>query len=398
MADLRYCRGVASYLELLDTERERLSAEQGLAQAQRDELISVVQLYRALGGGWEQQLTASPDCGKSIFDTDSGGAAPYGRVLHARRMVPLRRCYVWVAVAILAAGSPAPGQGRESEFAHQAADPGHDLTGKEFLKDLAVNFTGLIDKRNIPIVLAGGAGYGLATIPEQDLEAHFARADMWGAWGNPGKYIGNPPILAGHSGTMFAASRKTDNLGYRSLSYSLVHRAIMSSAVVRSAKAAARWLRPSQEDKLAFPSGHATDSFMFATVVADQYGWKATVPSYLIAAYVSATRLGERKHHLTDVAAGAAIGYLIGHKVTRRMRVGQPSRVGFNIVPSRRGFTASAQLVDPKPLRHATWQTGPASRIQTQGWTVLPHAPPWNVNPARPARAQSKTPPAGGTP
>jgi multidrug efflux system outer membrane protein len=52
-ADLRYRGGVSSYLEVLDTERQRLAAEQVLAQAQRDELTSLVQLYKALGGGWQ---------------------------------------------------------------------------------------------------------------------------------------------------------------------------------------------------------------------------------------------------------------------------------------------------------------------------------------------------------
>jgi outer membrane protein TolC len=38
---------------VLDTERQRLSAEQELKQAQRDVLTSLVQLYKALGGGWQ---------------------------------------------------------------------------------------------------------------------------------------------------------------------------------------------------------------------------------------------------------------------------------------------------------------------------------------------------------
>ena len=54
LANARYVGGVTSYLEVLDTERQRLSAEQELAQAQRDVLTSLVQLYRALGGGWQQ--------------------------------------------------------------------------------------------------------------------------------------------------------------------------------------------------------------------------------------------------------------------------------------------------------------------------------------------------------
>jgi outer membrane protein, multidrug efflux system len=53
LADIRYRGGVTSYLEVLDTERQLFDAELTLAQAQRDELLAIVRLYRALGGGWE---------------------------------------------------------------------------------------------------------------------------------------------------------------------------------------------------------------------------------------------------------------------------------------------------------------------------------------------------------
>ncbi len=53
LANLRYSGGVSSYLEVLDTERQRLAGEQQLAQAERDELIALVQLYKSLGGGWQ---------------------------------------------------------------------------------------------------------------------------------------------------------------------------------------------------------------------------------------------------------------------------------------------------------------------------------------------------------
>jgi len=55
LADVRYRGGVSSYLEVLDTERQLFDAELQLAQAQRDELLAVVRLYRALGGGWEAE-------------------------------------------------------------------------------------------------------------------------------------------------------------------------------------------------------------------------------------------------------------------------------------------------------------------------------------------------------
>jgi multidrug efflux system outer membrane protein len=52
LADIRYRGGVTSYLEVLDTERQLFDAELGQAQSQRDELLALVRLYRALGGGW----------------------------------------------------------------------------------------------------------------------------------------------------------------------------------------------------------------------------------------------------------------------------------------------------------------------------------------------------------
>jgi multidrug efflux system outer membrane protein len=53
LADLRYRGGVSSYLEYLDSERELLDAELRLVQVRRYEWTSVIDLYRALGGGWQ---------------------------------------------------------------------------------------------------------------------------------------------------------------------------------------------------------------------------------------------------------------------------------------------------------------------------------------------------------
>jgi multidrug efflux system outer membrane protein len=52
-ANVRYEGGVTSYLEVLYNEQELFNAELALAQARLNELLSVVQLYRALGGGWQ---------------------------------------------------------------------------------------------------------------------------------------------------------------------------------------------------------------------------------------------------------------------------------------------------------------------------------------------------------
>lgn len=52
LARLRYDNGYSSYLEVLDAERSLFDVEISLASAQRDQLVAVVEVYRALGGGW----------------------------------------------------------------------------------------------------------------------------------------------------------------------------------------------------------------------------------------------------------------------------------------------------------------------------------------------------------
>jgi multidrug efflux system outer membrane protein len=53
LSHVRFKAGTADYLEVLTNETNSFSAELTLAQAQGSELISLVQLYQALGGGWE---------------------------------------------------------------------------------------------------------------------------------------------------------------------------------------------------------------------------------------------------------------------------------------------------------------------------------------------------------
>jgi outer membrane protein, multidrug efflux system len=48
----RYQGGVESYLPVLDAQRNLFEGELELARLRQQELASIVQLYRALGGGW----------------------------------------------------------------------------------------------------------------------------------------------------------------------------------------------------------------------------------------------------------------------------------------------------------------------------------------------------------
>lgn len=54
LSHMRYTGGATGYLEVLTNETNAFSAELGLVQARLNELLALVQLYEALGGGWQQ--------------------------------------------------------------------------------------------------------------------------------------------------------------------------------------------------------------------------------------------------------------------------------------------------------------------------------------------------------
>jgi multidrug efflux system outer membrane protein len=54
LAHVRYEGGATGYLEVLTNETNYLAAELALSQARLNEMLSLVQIYSALGGGWQQ--------------------------------------------------------------------------------------------------------------------------------------------------------------------------------------------------------------------------------------------------------------------------------------------------------------------------------------------------------
>jgi len=75
LADLRYQGGRASYLDVLTAQRALFDAELALARTRRNQLVSVVQLYKALGGGWTPETVAPP---AKTSAKDPGGAGHIG--------------------------------------------------------------------------------------------------------------------------------------------------------------------------------------------------------------------------------------------------------------------------------------------------------------------------------
>ena len=64
LAGMRYDEGVTSYLEVLDAERSLFNVELSKAAGQRDLFRALINIYKAMGGGWvetaEAGVTAEP--------------------------------------------------------------------------------------------------------------------------------------------------------------------------------------------------------------------------------------------------------------------------------------------------------------------------------------------------
>ena len=240
-------------------------------------------------------------------------------------------------------GAPALFAQSDAEFTHPATDPAHDLTVKEFAKDVLLNFRGLIARDNIKPLAVGGSLTGLAVIPEDDIRRYFGTGDR-GAWTAPGRYLGSAPVISGTSVFLFAASRRSTDRRFRSFSYAFLQGVIVNASLVQATKAIVRRQRPDGTDRLSFPSGHTAASFLLATVLAEHYGIRAAIPGYLAASYVAATRVSGNRHHFSDVVAGAAIGCIAGHTVVRRMKSRKDGRVSWGITPVKGGFVASLSI------------------------------------------------------
>ena len=76
LAELRYRGGVTDYLEVLDAQRSLFDAELEETATQRDEIVALIQLYKALGGGWPQAPEEPEQAADASAPVEEGGTQP----------------------------------------------------------------------------------------------------------------------------------------------------------------------------------------------------------------------------------------------------------------------------------------------------------------------------------
>ncbi len=222
-------------------------------------------------------------------------------------------------------------------YAYAQQEPVEAPPLTRFPKDLARNFVGLASTDNLMPLLVGGLATGAAVIPEQNVESYFnRRMDAFESFSESGEIMGNARVVGGSLATAFVVSRVVGRPRLQRTTYELAQGILINTVITGATKNIVGRERPNGADHRSFPSGHTSTSFTWATVLQRNYGWKLGVPAYLAASYVGVTRLEENAHHLTDVFAGAAIGYIVGRTVTRSHHKG-PRRITWTISPVRGG-------------------------------------------------------------
>jgi len=83
---------------------------------------------------------------------------------------------------------------------------------------------------------------------------------------------------------------------------------LITEAITFGLKISVNKQRPDMSNDNSFPSGHTSTVFHSAGYIHRRYGFKKSIPAYLLAGFTAASRIDSKKHDILDVIAGAAIG------------------------------------------------------------------------------------------
>jgi membrane-associated phospholipid phosphatase len=230
---------------------------------------------------------------------------------------------------------PAPPASRE-EAAAVHPDDGR-RTMSRWPANLGRDFVGVFHKDNLVPFLVGGAATGAAAFLDDDVRESTPGEIGLLNWGSDFETgagaVWSSVFVAG----MFTAGRFAHGSRFRAMTYDMLDAAIVNFSYTEVLKVTVRRERPDGSDNKSFPSGHTSNAFALAAVAERHYGWKVGVPGYLLAGLVGASRVEQDRHWLSDVVAGATLGYIVGRTVvrvnSRPIKEGSPRKAAFSVAP-----------------------------------------------------------------
>ena len=244
-------------------------------------------------------------------------------VVYIRTMSRPNRRHLGIATLVLVFGAPAA-----TARAQTGPPPTPRHTGiKATLKELVRDVKHLPSTENA--IWAGvGGGLALAVHPADDnvnqaLVGNSAAENFF----KPGAILGQFPTLFATSTAIYIFGRTKDEPKVSHVGMDLIRALLISEGITETVKYATHRERPDMSDNRSFPSGHAADTFAFATALERHLGWRYAVPAYIFSSYVAASRLPANRHWLSDVVFGSTVGIIAGRTVTSSESVKYPVAV-----------------------------------------------------------------------
>jgi membrane-associated phospholipid phosphatase len=183
-------------------------------------------------------------------------------------------------------------------------------------------FTGTIeDFRRIPswesvaILTAGGIGATFGHALDSDVTTAMSRSTGLDGLLHSGEMIGGARTQLAAAVATYTIGRISGSGKVSAIGAELVRAQIVTQTLTAAIKLSVGRTRP-DGTQYSFPSGHASVTFATATVLQRNLGWKAGIPAYGLATYVAASRVQDKRHFLSDVTFGAALGIVAGRAVT----------------------------------------------------------------------------------
>ena len=188
---------------------------------------------------------------------------------------------------------------------------------KAMLKDLGDDVAHLPSTENLFWAGIGG-GLALAVHPADDnVNSALVGSDFAHNFFKPGAILGQLGTLLGTATAVYVVGRAKDQPKVSHVGMDLIQSLAISEGLTLALKYTTRRQRPDGSGRNSFPSGHAADTFAFATALERHLGWRGAVPAYIFSSYVAISRLPANRHWLSDAVFGASVGIIAGRTATR---------------------------------------------------------------------------------
>lgn len=141
--------------------------------------------------------------------------------------------------------------------------------------------------------------------------------------------FGNKMLILPASAALFGSSLFTNNTKFQDAAFTSLQSVLMTSLTVGASKFMFARQRPYMNEgaydfdfmssgQTSFPSGHTARAFSFITPWIMYYPGPLSYSLFALPAGTAIARIAKGKHWLSDVAAGAAIGFSMGYYLSKR--------------------------------------------------------------------------------